>query len=270
MSEGNTARSPIRYQDYCAMYFVLNHFKSNPLFEKIYCEQGKNDFEIWNLNDFIGFQVKTNPSNLTAKEVNNIFKYYNNKSIIATKTNKLFFFIFTIQPVKCLGHLFTIIREGRNGVKYGKRIQRFVNDALKDVPMGLFTINFHCFSEQDIERLVFSISTEILKERASGNGIINDEVVYNFIAKLRDGIDIISCKNNDNERVLLNVDIQNLITKFINTYGEEKIENYGSRGQKRTINKLFGTKYVRTITRETTITETLQIRGEDRSGSPIQ
>lgn len=252
------------------MYFALNHFKGNPSFEKIYCEQGKNDFEVWNTNEFIGFQVKTNPANLTAREVNEIFKYYDNKSTTTAKTNRLFFFIFTIQPVKSLGHLFTILREGYRGVKYGKRIQQFVDTALKDVPVGLFAINFHCFSEQDMQRLVFSISTEVLKEKTGNTEAIEDEVVYNFIARMRDGIDIVSCKINDNERVFLNTDIQNLITVFINTYKKEKIEDGGSKKQKRTIVELPKIPYNRVVTRQITITETLQIRSEDGEGNPTQ
>jgi len=270
MLEGNTARSPIRYQDYCAMYFALNHLKTNQSFEKIYCEQGKNDFEIWNTDEFIGFQVKTNPANLTAREVNEIFKYYNSKSTTAAKTNRLFFFIFTIQPVKSLGHLFTIIREGYRGVRYGKRIQQFVDTALEDVPVGLFAINFHCFSEQDMQRLVFSIATEVLKEKTGNAGVIEDEVVYNFIARMRDGIDVISCKSNDDERVFSNIDIQNLITVFINTYKKEKLEDGGSRKQKRTVVELPKIPYSRVVTRQITITETLQIRSEDGEGTPIQ
>lgn len=270
MSDGNTARSPIRYQDYCAMYFALNQLKSNQSFEKIYCEQGKNDFEIWNADEFIGFQVKTNPANLTAREVNEIFKYYDNKSTTAAKTKRLFFFVFTIQPVKSLGHLFTIVREGYRGVKYGKRIQQFVDTALKDISVGLFTINFHCFSEQDMQRLVFSISTEILKEKTGNTEAIEDEIVHNFIARMRDGIDIISCKINDDERVFLNTDIQNLITMFINTYKKERIEDGGSKKQKITVVELPKIPYSRTVTRQITITETLRIRSEGGEGNPIQ
>lgn len=269
MSEGNTSRSPIRYQDYCTMYFALDHFKNNPSFEKIYCEQGKNDFEIWNAGEFIGFQVKTNPLNLTAKEVNKIFKYYNGKSVVAAKDTKSFFFIFTTQPIKSLGNLFTIIRDGYGGSVYGKRIQTFVNTALEDIPFDTFTIQFHCYNKIDIQRLVFALSMEILKEKTGNSQAVNDELTHNFIGRLRNEIDTVSCKENDNERVFTNSEIQELIGRFINSYKKEEIINGGSNTQQKTVVELPKIPYDQVITRQITITETLQIRREDGDGTPI-
>jgi|GEM_PF-4906671 len=270
MPEGNTARSPIRYQDYCAMYFTLDHFKNNPSFEKVYCEQGKNDFEIWNSSEFIGFQVKTNPLNLTAKEINKVFKYYNSKSVTAAKDAKSFFFIFTTQPINSLGNLFTIIRDGCRGSVYGKRIQTFIDTALKDITFDTSTIRFHCYNKIDIERLVFSLSMEILKDKTDNSQAINDELARNFISRLRNEIDQVSCKEADDERVFTNSEIQELIGRFINSYKKEEIIDGGSKKQTKIVIELPKMPYDQVVTRKITITETLQIRSKDSEGTPIQ
>lgn len=267
MSEGNASRSPVRYQDYCAMYFALDHFKNNESFEKIYCEQGKNDFEIWNASEFIGFQVKTNPLNLTAKEVNKIFRYYNSKSVVTAKDAKSFFFIFTTQPTRGLGNLFAIIRDGYGGSVYGKRIQTFINTALEDIPFDTFTIRFYCYNEIEIQRLVFSLSMEILREKTGDSQAVDDELTYNFIGRLRNEIDTVSCKEDDNERVFTNSEIQELIGRFINSYKKEEITNVGSRTQRKIVVELPKIPYDQVVTRQFTVTETLRIIKEDGEGT---
>jgi len=269
MNGGPTAKNAYRYQDLCAMYVALKEFKNGPSFEHIYCEQGKNDFEIWKTDEFLGFQVKTNPANLTAKEVNKIFKYYNNKSISSTRSKKLFFFIFAMHPVKSLDNLLKIVRDGYGGSVYGKRIQKFINTALQDIPIGVFIIRHLCYDERDIQRLVFSISTEILKEKTGGSRAISDEVAQNFVSRLRDEIDIISCKQNASERLFSNKEIDELIIRFINSYRKEEVVDRKSGGQIKTTIELPKVPYNKVVTKQTIITE-IQVINDEMRDNPNQ
>lgn len=229
MNGGSTAKNAYRYQDWCAMYFALESFKDDSSFENIYCEQGKLDFEIWSASSFVGFQVKSNPATLTAKETNNIFLFYSNRSLYSQKQNKSFRFIFCKYPTKSLGHLFTTIRGENRGVQYGRQIQRYINTALKNIPVADFSIDFHFFEEKDIRQKVFSLSTEILKDKVGEEHDIKVEVINNFIARLRDEIDKISCKVNNEERNFSFNQIELLINNFIRTFRAEQLEDGGSR-----------------------------------------
>jgi len=270
MSDGNGSRSPIRYQDYCTIYFALDHLKNNPRFEKVYCEQGKNDFEIWSTSEFVGFQVKTNPIHLTAKEVNKIFRYYCSKSVIAAKDNRSFFFIFTTHPVRSLSDLFGIIRDGYRGSVYGKRIQTYVNTALEGIPFETFTIQYYSYNEIEIERLVLSLSIEILKEKTGNSSAVNDELAQNFICKLRNELDNVSCKEKDTERVLTSSEIQELVGKFINSYGKEEIINGGSSRQQNIVIEFPKIPYNQVVTRQITITETSRASSGGSEGEIIK
>ena len=228
MDGGPIAKKAYRYQDWCAMYFALEGFKGDASFERLYCEQEKMDFEIWGTSSFIGFQVKINPATLTAKETNNIFLYYLNKSSTSGKQNKSFSFIFSQNPQKSLGHLFTVIKGGGRGVRYGKKIQRFIDTALQNIPVGDFPIDFHYFKENDIRQKVFALSTEILKDKIGKSEDIKIEFIYNFIARLRDEIDLISCKASSSDRNYSFNEIDLLINNFIITFGLEKKDASGT------------------------------------------
>src|SRR6266542_2314295 len=201
LSGGPTAENAFRYQDWCAMYFALEGFIKDGSFDHIFCEQGKMDFEIWSTASFAGFQVKTKTAELTAQETNRIFLHYLRKSITYSKENKTFRFIFGKQPTKSLGHLFARIRGDDRGIRYGRQVQNFIDIALSGVNTPAFSIGFHHLSEDQIKHLVFSISAELLKARLETGSDIPTEVVRNFVARLRDEIDRISCKRQDSERI---------------------------------------------------------------------
>lgn len=226
---GTAAKIGYRYQDWCAMYFALDGFKNDASFEKVYCEQEKMDFEIWNSLNFNGFQVKTGLSGLTAGEINKIFSYYLNKSTTSGKQQKSFWFVFNKQPTKSLDHLFTVARNGRRGVSYSGQVKKFIDTALSGIPVEAFSINFYCYDEDQIRQLVFSISTDILKDRLDSGSDIQTEVVKNFVTRLRDEIDQISCKTDSSQRVYLAKEIDLLINSFLSTVRIERLENQGAR-----------------------------------------
>ena len=226
---GPTAKNAFRYQDWCAMYFALEGFIKDGSFEHIFCEQGKMDFEIWSTASFAGFQVKTKATGLTAEETNRIFLHYLRKSVTSGKENKAFRFVFGEQPTKSLGHLFARIRRDDRGIKYGRKVQHFIDRALSGVNTLAFSIGFHHLSEDQIRHLVFSISAELLKARLETGSDIPTEVVRTFVARLRDEIDRISCKRHDNDRIYSTLEIDSLITDFLSGVRIQQLENKGRR-----------------------------------------
>jgi hypothetical protein len=111
---------------------------------------------------------------------------------------------------------------------------------------------------------------EILKDKTENSQAINDELTHNFIGRLRNEIDKVSCRENDNERVFTNSEIKELIGKFINSYKKEEIIDGGSRKQRKIVVELPKIPYDQVVTRKITITETLQIREVDGEGNPIR
>jgi hypothetical protein len=209
------------------MYFALESFKKDSSFENIYCEQDKMDFEIWSTSNFVGFQVKTKPDSLSAKEINKIFLYYLNKSIKSGKRNRAFRFVFGVQPTDSRYHLFTVVQGSNRGARYSRQIQKFIDAALQNIPAESMLITFHCFDEQQIKHLVFSLSAEILKEKLGSRQDIQTEVVRTFITKFRDEIDQISCKSQDVDRVYSTASLGLLVNNFLDDVKIEQSEKEG-------------------------------------------
>lgn len=230
MDGGAVAKNAFRYQDWCTMYFTLDSFfKDTSLFENVYCEQGKLDFEIWSSAIFAGFQVKTTTRSLSAAEINRIFLKYIDRSKISKKKEGQFYFVFGKHPEKSLNHLFNYILGGSSGVKYDARISKYIGTALKNIPLGSFYINFHHFDEQVVESLVFSLAAKVLRSKSTKKSDIETEVINNFIKSFRDEIDKISCKSNDSERVYSNSQLEAFIINFLSTYTATKLEDEGEK-----------------------------------------
>lgn len=227
MTGGPTAKNAYRFQDWCAMYFALHEFKQGTSFEHIYCEQEKLDFEIWNASRFVGFQVKTSLNGLTAREVNNIFLFYSNKSLTSGKSDKSFRFVFGQRPIKSLDHLFTAIRSGSRGTNYAGHIKKFIETALRNIPTSSFSIDFYYFDEDQIRHMVFSASAEILKSRIGTTEDIQFEIIKDFITRLRDELDQISCRPQGNQRVYSAVEINRLIDSFLSRVRLVRLEKGG-------------------------------------------
>ena len=210
------------------MYFALQEFKKKSTFEHIYCEQDKLDFEIWNTDRFDGFQVKLTASGLSAKEVNSIFVYYFNKAVSSGRKDKNFCFVFRTQPVKSLGHLLAVVQNGTRCVNYSGYAKKYIETALKGIPVDAFPIDFHLLDKDKIEHLVFSVSVEILEERMGVRDTIPSGITRNFITRFRDEIDRISCEENKSKRIYTSIEIGSLIDMFLRTV---QIERY--QGQNR-------------------------------------
>jgi hypothetical protein len=227
MDGGSIAKNAYRYQDWCAMYFALEGFEQGSSFERIYCEQNKLDFEIWQTSSFIGFQVKTTAAGLTAREINRIFLYYKNKSGVSGKPNKEFKFIFGELPIKSLAQLFIVIRDGYMGASFGRRVQKFIDTSLENIPVGQFTIGFHNFDQGQIRKMVYSQATKLLQLNVGTGKDFQTKIVDAFISSFRDKIDEISCRPSDGERMFKFDEIGLFIKSFTDTFQAQQYTNEG-------------------------------------------
>lgn len=245
---GLFAKKGFRFQDWCAMYFTLSgYIQESPfIFEYIYCEQEKLDFEIWNSSEFNGYQIKTNASNISAKEANQIFDFYYKKATTSQKKYKKFRFVFCENPKNSLLHLLLKL-SGNSGVnKYSKTTQKYISKALTNINTKDLVIDHCCYKEEDIRAMVFSTAGNILKSRIKKNEDFTSEMIINFIARFREEIDKISVEVIKNDRVYKLADIETLISNFLST---TKLVNYSNEGKKRKIINYADTKPVKRVVR---------------------
>ena len=215
MSGGPTAKNGFRYQDWCAVYFTLESIETNATFEYLFCEQEKMDFELWGASNFTGYQIKTNPSRLSARETNDVLLYYLKKSASSQKASNLFRFVFAQDLSGSLSHLFSNIRGNSRGIRYAPSVRKFIDGALKGINLKLLEIDYHFYSETQIKRMVFSIAAETLKKELGTGADIPTSVVNSFVTRLRDEIDRISCIPSDADRIYTVEQVRNLIADFL-------------------------------------------------------
>jgi len=228
---GAIAKDRFRYQDMCSVYFSLNNYLQYPTtFTHIYCEQDKLDFEIWHSESFTGYQVK-NRRDISAKDVNSILKYYIVKAENSGKQKKNFCFIFAQNPKGSLGQVLLKL-SGRAGVKtYDKRTAIYILNALNDLDVSQLNVDHCCHKPEDIERLVFGMANDVLKNELNTFDDIPSEKIKDFISRFRDEVDKISSETNPLNRVYPAKKLNELIKAFlgrgiIKTYYEKDGEEF--------------------------------------------
>lgn len=231
MNGGAIAKQRYRYQDMCAMYLALKYYlEEEDIFEHIYCEQDKLDFEIWGNNYFKGYQVKDIKGTLSAKETNQIIKYYLNKSLRSGKSNRCFVFIFSKKPRHSLKHLLDKL-VGNYGVqKYGKRTEKYINTALSGLVTDRIIVDYYWWEPDGIEYQVYAISSKALKN-SLGNTTRDfpSDVIDNFLSRLRNEIDLISACSIESKRIYEKGNIDKLIKKFLGGVRFITLENEGTK-----------------------------------------
>ena len=108
-------------------------------------------------------------------------------------------------------------------------VKRFIDTALTGIPIESLPVDFYHFEYEQMQRMVFSICTEILTERLKTAEDIGTEVVHTFITKLRDKIDEISCDPDDGQRKYSPAEIATLIDKFLTGVRLERRSSGGRR-----------------------------------------
>lgn len=213
---GAIAIERFRYQDWCTIYFALENFRQSPvIFEHIYCEQDKLDFEVWNTNDFYGYQVKKIQRSLTANEVNQIFRYYLEKAVKSGKENKAFWFIFSEKPKNSLYYLLLKLNGNRGVSKYHRRTEKYIRESLHNLSVTNFRVDYHCHDTTQIENMAYAISQKVLKQYLKDTDDIPTEVVLDFLARLRDEIVSVTTFTDSSKRIYRLIDIDKLIKTFL-------------------------------------------------------
>jgi hypothetical protein len=227
---GAIAKQRFRYQDMCAMYFSLkNYLQESDAFEHVYCEQNKLDFEIWCTNYFKGYQVKDIKGSLGAKETNQILEYYLKKSVESGKSNKAFYFVFSRKPKNSLYYLLLKLKGNVGVQKYNKRTEQYIETALTNLVTDGIIIDYHCYDRNEIEYLVYAISSKVLKSELNAATDFPSEVIRDFLSRLRDEIDSISSENEESNRVYESSRLQNLIKTFLSRVEITKLDEEGER-----------------------------------------
>ncbi|MCK4355127.1 hypothetical protein KAW43_02105 [Candidatus Parcubacteria bacterium] len=228
MSNGVSAQNAFRYQDWCAIYFLLNHYlENNSSLEYLICENDKLDFEIWLASDFEGYQVKTQ-KDLSARELNSIFKFF--LTYIRTIPKNCFiYFIFQDEPVKSFSFLVVKLSGDRTIKSVSSIDEKYFSTALKDVDLSTIKLDYRIFSEKDIQRLVYGLAKEVLEKYYPKDQDLLPSLIDNFIFRLKDKIEELSSKTRIEERRIEKVALKNIIHKIISSQGFSKQDRFGDR-----------------------------------------
>jgi len=228
MNGGSSAKRGFRYQDWCIMYFLLSNYHSNQsAFEHLYCEQGKLDFEIFSSDGYEGYQVKSG-KHLAARDINRILSYYSDRSNTSKKGGRFFYFVFSSRPINSLAYLISKISGSKGAAKYNKVTDKYINASIKDINLSGLIINYHCYSQHEIEDLVFSKALKILKDKMAKDDDVYAGIVDNFVALLRDLIDNISCRETADNRTLAKEQLEEEILKYLRTVKYSRTKGNGS------------------------------------------
>lgn len=223
---GPTAKSSFRYQDYCSIYFMLDSFL-NSRFEEIHCEQGKMDFEIFYGKSFLGYQVKSTATGLSASEINVILKKYSEKIPLHNREENKFFFVFGSSPKNSLNYLLAKLRKDKGVGEYDKRTKKYIECCLKELNLELFKIDHYFFEKDLIESIVFAFAVRILKKYISSDKDVPTETINDFLARLRDEIDKISSLKDGDKRRYSKDDLDSLIRNFLLRVSYQRLEQEG-------------------------------------------
>jgi len=226
---GSIAIDRFRYQDLCAIYFALESYIQSPtVFEQLYCEQDKLDFEVWNNNGFNGYQVKNVKGSLAASELNQILTYYLRRASTSGKSDTAFWFILSEKPKHSLYYLLLKLN-GNTGVNYQKRTKEYLRSSLNGITTTNFKIDYRCYNLTEIENLAFAVSRKVLKQNLGDTDDIPTEVVTDFICRFRDEIDIVSSDTDSVKRVYKIESVNKLIKTFLSRTKIIKLEDEGTR-----------------------------------------
>lgn len=217
MSGGVSAKKGFRFQDWCAVYVLLDYYQSNSTsLEFLNFERGVIDFEVW-LNRLVeNYQIKGGETSLSAAYLNSIFKHL---SAVCGKDEKKRDFtlvlFFSSQPKHSLLYLIEHLG-GNRGVKdYNRKTTRYISSALTGIDPGKITIRHRSFSEQEIRCLCFGLAKNILERHYSKTKELLPAVIDNFLARLREEIDAVSTIAISERRKISRKDLLDLIDKTI-------------------------------------------------------
>jgi len=204
-----------RYQDWCAMYVLLNHYITNERsLNLLNLERGKIDFEAWLDQKIENYQIKGGDIHLTALDLNSIFRQHLLMVKEYSPRNFMLFFVFSSEPKHSLRYLINIL-SGNIGVKkYYKKTRKYIDSALKGIGKNNILIEYRCISEKDVECLCYGIAKKILEQYYPRTKYLSSGIVDIFIIGLREEIDRMSSQPNSNDRKVLKQDLVNLISRI--------------------------------------------------------
>ena len=227
MSNGVSAQSGFRYQDWCAIYFLLNNYLiDSQSLEYVICENDKLDFEISLRSQFEGYQVKGGKT-LSAQELNELFKFYL-EYIQDISKNCSLYLIFTREPIKSF-RLLAIKLSGDRSIKI---VSRIVNDyfstALEEIDLTKLRVDYKILSKTEIPYLVFGLTKRILEMKYSKIQDLPPGMIDDFVYRLKDQIEKKSSQEKFEKRRIEKTSIENMINRIISSQVFRKREKSGN------------------------------------------
>lgn len=206
MSGGVTSRIGYRYQDKCALYFLMHEYMAGADFEIFYSELGEIDFETQHSDRLCSYQAKTN-GKLTASDLNDLIKKHQSRITGFSKKSGKLVFLSEASLQNSLQHMVL-------GSAGNKTVERYRTTAFTDIDQKSLALESKIFSKSEISRLIYGITNEFLKN-IKGDDTYPSDVVDQFSRVLLDQIAEISCEAVENNRSLDKVKIEKIVARFI-------------------------------------------------------
>lgn len=218
MSGGVPAKKGFRFQDWCAVYVLLDHYQNNSNgLEFLNFERGIIDFEVWLSQLVENYQVKGGKTTLSASYLNSIFKRHLSTVCDKKKREFTLVFFFSAQPKHSLLYLIEHLGGNRGVKNYDRKTTRYISNALLDVDPTKLAIRHQSFPEQKVRYLCFGLAKEILERHYSKNKELPPGVIDNFLSRLREEIDAVSTKEILETRRIDKKNLLDLIAKIISS-----------------------------------------------------
>jgi len=205
---GVIARIGYRYQDQCALYFLMHEYMSGGDFEVFYTELDEIDFETQHSDHILSYQAKTN-GRLSADAINKLINKHQKRIQTFKKNSGKIIFLSEADIPKALHHLII-------GSPGNKIVNRYRTTALSGNDERSLVCESKSYSKKDIQRMLYGLIDEFLK-KIRGNDDYPSFVIDKFYKSLIAELITISCEVNENSRSLDKNGIENIITRFAGT-----------------------------------------------------
>jgi len=224
MSNGVLAQSAFRYQDWCAIYFLLERYlDNNNSFEYLICENDKLDFEIWLNSQFEGYQVKSK-ENFSAQGLNNLLKFSLNYTKNIQK-DCFIYLIFQKEPIKSFRFLVLRLAGDKSIMRINGIIENYFSNALNNL-IGLerIELDYKILSEKGVQYSVYGLAKKVLEKHYRDDEDLPTGMIDNFIVRLKDKIEEMSASSDIKDRRIETIILKNIINKVISSH-QDKLGN---------------------------------------------
>lgn len=228
MNGGVSSKSGYRYQDWCTMYFFLNHYmerRDDLIF--LICENSSLDFEIWLKSQLKGYQTRSN-NRIPANELNELFKFFLRR--VENQSRECFLYlILGKEPKGSLQHLIVKFAGDRGIRTYSRITTNYISTALRGIDLPRLHVRYQYLSKREVGYLVFGLAGKILEKFYGDEEDLPPGVINNFVGRFKDTIDEISSDKDIEKRKMTSEDLESLISRIVSSSGYYKETDSGRK-----------------------------------------